>query len=216
MQSGAQVAQRIIATTGNSQLSQSVINQLMHMSGKQDAARTLLHAYRAGRLSTTLLADVLPRAWSYFCEYPNDALTDSEWLEMFSATGYISDNGMCPSNPVRLYRGAAPQYRQNWSWTDDESAALAFAELVQGRVTGVVWTAVVEPGDILMRISRSEFANTTFTFTEYVVDTSRLSIQRAPLSDADIHDLRRAWNHRLRPASVTPLRSTRLPPSLWV
>ena len=75
-----------------------------------------------------------------------------------------------PTDPIRLYRGATPDHRDGWSWTDDPRVAADYASGERfGRLPGRVWTAAVPPDRILCR-------NTERQENEYVVDTEALDI----------------------------------------
>lgn len=91
------------------------------------------------------------------------------WRELFEAAGYREDDRPAerPDRPLLLWRGAVPEFRANWSFTDVHDLAHMYASghWVQDEV-GLIWRAVVEPGRLFARFC-----------SEYVVDTDGLAIE---------------------------------------
>jgi len=123
--------------------------------------------------------------------YGADAyMSRDEWRDLFEWAGYREDDqpAVPPAEPLVLWRGATPEHRANWSWTDGRDAAINFASgwFVQDEI-GLVWRAVVEPDRLLAKVSlRSGYA-------EYVVDTDGLLIQPDGLwcrCSVDLHPFR--------------------------
>ncbi len=85
--------------------------------------------------------------------------------------------------PIRLYRGAHPDYRDGWSWTPYIELAAAFANrshrfVEPSRPVGEVWQADVEPHRLLARYNLPDW-----NCDAYVVDTAGLTI--APVRDLE-------------------------------
>lgn len=80
-----------------------------------------------------------------------------------------------PRSPLRLYRGSAEQFRDRWSWTDDQSRAEHFATVLRTRLPGIVWTAEIEPWRLFCRIHEHGRGE-----SEYVLDTLGLVIEPLP------------------------------------
>ena len=92
------------------------------------------------------------------------------WREVFTLAGYRENDEPVarPVAPLTLWRGATPEFRTNWSWTEERDRALCYASSywVQPEV-GLVWRAtVVEPGRLLAKYDY-----------EFVVDTDGLLIE---------------------------------------
>ncbi len=109
------------------------------------------------------------RAWG-----SHEHLSPDEWRDLFDWSGYREDDCQAerPKEPLALWRGATPEHRANWSWTDLRDTAIHYTSgrLVQKEI-GLVWRAVVEPERLLAKISGDRKWN------EYVVDTDGLTIE---------------------------------------
>lgn len=101
-------------------------------------------------------------------------LSREVWRDVFGRAGYRVDDEPAerPTESLVLWRGATPENRANWSWTDNRDAALMFASgwLVQQEI-GMVWRAAVEPWRLLATV------NAERGFCEYVVDTDGLATE---------------------------------------
>jgi len=115
------------------------------------------------------LSECVGTAW---CRWGDKQLDRETWRALFDLAGYREDDEPAdlPTEPVVLWRGALPEYRRNWSWTDRRDAAHHFASgwVVQKEI-GLIWRAVVEPERLLAKI--------TGGCTEYVVETTGLHIE---------------------------------------
>jgi len=105
---------------------------------------------------------------------PGDAYLDrDEWRALFRAVGYREDDQPAarPTEPLVLYRGATPEDRAAWSWTENPDAAAQYASgwWVQADL-GLVWRATVAPEHLLARIIYQRYS-------EYIVDTDGLTIE---------------------------------------
>lgn len=83
---------------------------------------------RDGRIDEDRLRELLPDAWS-LANAPL-AYVDSESLvTVFEMAGFISDEdgGEKPTEPLTVYRGAHPSFRDGLAWTTSEERAWFFA-----------------------------------------------------------------------------------------
>ncbi len=116
--------------------------------------------------------DLAEHAGTAWC-HGAGCLHRDEWRELFDLAGYREDDWPTdrPTEPLVLWRGATPEHRANWSWTDVRDAAIHYASgwLVQDEI-GLVWRAVVEPDRLLAKLGGRRF-------NEYVVDTEGLAIE---------------------------------------
>lgn len=106
-------------------------------------------------------------------EFPNQHLPREEWRTLFSRAGYCVDGEPAerPTEHLKLWRGSAPERRDDWSWTDDPETADSFARRgLRGRPIGHVWTAYVAPWRLFARENGR-------TEAEYIVDTEGLDIE---------------------------------------
>lgn len=145
--------------------------------GRVHGPALLFDMYYSGRLSKKDLALVIGHVWSD-AEYPARSFDPSEmWLELFEDAGYTVDSKPAerPTTALRLYRGATVEYKTGWSWTDDLDVAQRFAGDLVGRAPGRVWTALVQPVDLLARLNGREE-------NEYVVNPEGLTIEEYSVS----------------------------------
>jgi hypothetical protein len=147
--------------------------------GRNSTPRVLMDVY----LNTSIPDDrwlqiLVPDAWA-MCEFPLSALDRDEWRILFDAAGYTIDGVRRPRprKPRRLYRGAAEEYRDRWSWTEDRAVAGRFADRYQSVWHGRVWTVVAPPDRVLAKFTgRSEVCGRE---AEWVVDVTGLDITLA-------------------------------------
>jgi len=118
------------------------------------------------------IAQIVGDVWSA-AEYPERALDQSMWLEIFGYAGFRRDGEVAPppAESLTLYRGATAEGRFGMSWTNDLEVAEKFARAgIRGRAVGTVWTAEVEPRYLLAYVGREG----TRGESEYVVDPAGL------------------------------------------
>lgn len=105
--------------------------------------------------------------------YPQDCADTVAWRVLFERAGYCIDGvpAQRPRQPLRLYRGSVEARKERWSWTDSAEQATKWAhgELANRPANGLVWTAVVTPGQLLGGVTDSYGR-------DYVVDTGGLEI----------------------------------------
>lgn len=145
------------------------VETALSRAGRDHGPYLLWRLHEFGLLYPSDAASLVPDVWSAV-EHPLDALTRDEWAELFHVAGYTY-NGQRrarPRLPRVLYRGADAAHRDGWSWTDDRRLAHWFADRRPG---GRVWTATVEPGRLLARITTVRAGE-----SEYVVTTDGLTI----------------------------------------
>lgn len=158
-----------------------VIEHWLYEHGGDDPARHAAHGYgilyreflhdgeRWG-INKADLARWAGTAWSYSGD---EYLSRAEWRELFHLAGYREDDEPAdrPTGSLLLWRGATPEGRARWSWTDARDTAIQFASgwLVQKEI-GLVWRAIVEPERLLAKVSLGRGS-------EYIVDTDALAIE---------------------------------------
>ncbi|HRO31286.1 hypothetical protein [Citricoccus sp.] len=84
--------------------------------------------------------------------YPLLCLPEARWFDLFMRMGYTEcgEPASHPPWPIQLFRGALPEFRANWSWTDARPLAWQFATEIGplysgGLRQGKVWTTYVPP-----------------------------------------------------------------------
>ncbi len=107
-------------------------------------------------------------------EFPNRAVDEDIWRALFDLAGYVVNGQPSeqPAEPIELWRGALPEHRNGWSWTDDRDLARWFADRPHNRGAGKVWAASVEPVRLLARITDHREGE-----SEYVVDARGLAVK---------------------------------------
>ncbi len=136
----------------------------------------VMSLYDEGLLTSVAAAQVVPSAWNAV-EFPSLALRYDDWRALFDLAGYTVEGKAAerPSTPIRLWRGAIPEHRTGWSWTDDRDLAQWFADRPHNSGRGAVWRLDAEPGRLLARIREQRPGE-----SEYVVDVRGLE----PLADS--------------------------------
>jgi hypothetical protein len=139
-----------------------------------------------------VLAEVLAEAWGLSL-YPNDALPEDKWREMFHATGFISDGAKATlfQPRIRLYRQAPYQYRYNWSWSS--SVIFAHYATFGGRQPRRAWDPlgglnlwrVDAPAHALLVHAHYPKTDTDDAWDEWVVDTTGLTVYPVPDYEAE-------------------------------
>jgi hypothetical protein len=122
-------------------------------------------------LTDEALTANIANVWSS-CDGPELRSNHDLWRDYFERAGYTVNGKPAdrPPEPLTLYRGAPPEHRADWSWTDDrELAAKDASGDWNGRSVGKVWRATVDPWRLLAGITYPDEH-------EYVVDTDGLDI----------------------------------------
>lgn len=87
--------------------------------------------YELWMLTPTVAAHVVSQAW-LMCEFPSRQVDRGDWRELFDYAGFTVDGVRAPRRrprkPRRLYRGAAPEHMDGWSWTEDRAQAQWFTD----------------------------------------------------------------------------------------
>lgn len=133
--------------------------------------------YRAVILMASWARGAGPNGW------PLISLPRADWIAMFESVGYLHNGfrteARRPREPITLYRGATPAYRDGLSWTTREADAKFYA----GRHPhGRMYTLNADPAWLLARINGNVFA----PGGEYVVNAPASAIREidAPARDA--------------------------------
>jgi hypothetical protein len=146
---------------------------------RRDRPVALTRAFDVRAVTLEALRSHLASVWS-MAEYPDRVLSKPQWRRYFDLVGFTIDGRTAdrPDTPVELFRGTVPARKRDWSWTTDLAVAEKFAyEGVRGRPPGKVYTAVVDPTDILG-------VNTERDESEYIIDARRITIRVASQNDA--------------------------------
>lgn len=149
--------------------------------GRNHYPYLLASLYAEGLVDREVAAVVVPDAWS-MVEFPNNALDEEEWESLFDEAGCTVDGvpAKRPNHHLHLWRGAIPECRNGWSWTDDRELAGWFAARPHNAGQGRVWTADVEPHRLLAKIGM----NVRPKESEYVVDARGLTVyEDSPAQD---------------------------------
>jgi hypothetical protein len=93
--------------------------------GRNEQPLALYWQWRFGDLTTDGLRENILDVWQV-AEWPS-VLGHGAWLEMFTATGCVSDDGEYPPSPTTVYRGGMPRHMRGFSWTTDIEPADWFA-----------------------------------------------------------------------------------------
>ena len=109
------------------------------------------------------MQDAIARAWGAGFVKPHQQMPREEWAGYFRRRGYFSTGNIpAPTEPIRLYRGAAPGHERGMSWTTSPQFARKF--------DFALWTCVAQPGDILATFSMMREDLHGDELYEYVVD----------------------------------------------
>ena len=139
--------------------------------GRNNAPQLLFFLDWNHLLTDEALTANIANVWSS-CDGAEVRSDHDLWRDYFERAGYTVNGKPAdrPTGPLTLYRGAPPEQRADWSWTDDrELAAKDASGDWNGRPVGKVWRATVEPWRLLAGITYPDEH-------EYVVDTDELDI----------------------------------------
>jgi hypothetical protein len=139
-------------------------------AGRAAAPAVLWEAWRFERVRSDVLPSILASVWST-AEYPQTALTDSDWLALYEAAQYAVDGQKAepPGAPTILYRGTPKSRRRRMAWTGSREVAGRFAGPGLRNEIGQVWVTTAPPAAILARITERDE-------DEYVINTRGLAI----------------------------------------
>ncbi len=99
----------------------------MYMDRSQ-LARDLYRDWIGKEISDETLARRLIRIWAYV-ENPSSVLTETRWLQLFRAAGFLSDYGASPpSEPIEVWRSQIGTVGLGMAWTRREEVARWFHE----------------------------------------------------------------------------------------
>jgi len=101
--------------------------QDMNGLGRNEMPERLLLAWVSGEIGVALLREWILPTWE-LAEWPVATLGHQRWLDMFAATGFVTDGCDDPPTPLTVYRGAARRYARGFSWTWEQERAEWFAQ----------------------------------------------------------------------------------------
>lgn len=127
------------------------------------AARLLLRACRQGGLGRDDLQELIAEIW-VMLDRPagppgHGALTDDEWQELFTASGFFVTPKKLPfdvGDPLRIYRAATVERCRGMSWCNYREMAERFLPKDHRRSDWFIWTAEVRRSAILAVLFRPD------------------------------------------------------------
>jgi uncharacterized protein len=144
----------------------------------------LFHMSDMGLVTDETLRDLLCEVWTQ--AWPSFSLREEDWLEMFTATGFVSlratkptESIPQPTQPLTIYRGAALSTSgRGFSWTLSHPVAEIYAQLLalSGIASGVFETTV--PADAVLAMIEEDCV--TAGEDEVVIDPRRLCDSSRP------------------------------------
>jgi len=121
------------------------------------AARQLYRDWASQQISDEILFTSLIRIWAH-TENPQNVLSQAKWLELFRATGFLSDYGAAPpSESIEVWRYKIGS-RSGMSWTRSEEVARWFHDHKHRPYQpkqSVLLRSFVEPRGVLALIQKS-------------------------------------------------------------
>ncbi|KLL95131.1 hypothetical protein NJ76_29875 [Rhodococcus sp. IITR03] len=126
-------------------------------------------------------AGALTLAWRKV-EVPTLRVRPDKWISMFRTLGFVTygevngivDESQRPTEPLTLYRGAPPEYREGLSWTDTPTRARWYVQEWQTgkrNTDGRVWKCTIPPERFLAYFDRDPVEE-----IEWVADVRGLPI----------------------------------------
>lgn len=120
-------------------------------------ARQLYRDWDSQQISDEILVRRLIPVWVH-TENPQNVLSQAKWLELFRATGFLSDYGAAPpSEPIEVWRSQIGS-SYGMSWTRSEEVARWFHDQKHRPYQpkqSVLLRTFVEPGGVLALIQKS-------------------------------------------------------------
>jgi hypothetical protein len=144
---------------------------VLDTAGRIHGPALLMYARIFRVISDATITGTVGPVWCA-AEYPQEALTIADWLDLFTVAGLTIDGRPAerPAKAIRLWRGSAPARRRRMSWTSDRAQAERFAVGVRGRLPGKLYHTLAPPEAILcVNNGRGE--------AEYVINTRGLTIR---------------------------------------
>ncbi len=139
--------------------------------GRNEAPRLMFYLDWNHLLTDEALTANIADVWSS-CDGPELRFDHDLWRDYFARAGYTANGKPAdrPAAPLTLYRGAPPEHRADWTWTDNrEMAAKDASGEWNRRPLGKVWRATVDPWRLLAGLTYPDEH-------EYVVDTDGLEM----------------------------------------
>jgi hypothetical protein len=117
---------------------------------RNDQPYWLWRAWDGGEIDTETLREWILPTWE-MAEFPA-SLGQGLWLEMFDATGFVSDGWDEPPDPLTVYRGAAVSRACGFSWTWERERADWFAQRIAlARIPAAVYEITL-PREMLLAV----------------------------------------------------------------
>jgi hypothetical protein len=139
--------------------------------GRNEAPRLMFYLDWNHLLTDEALTANVADVWSS-CDGPELRFDRDLWRDYFQRAGYTVNGKPAdrPTGPLTLYRGAPPEQRADWTWTNNrELAANEASGELDRRPVEKIWVATVDPWRLLTGITYPDEH-------EYVVDTDGLEI----------------------------------------
>jgi hypothetical protein len=107
----------------------------------------------------------IAQAWGAGFVKPSAQLPRDRWAALFRRAGYFTLADLPrPTEPIRLYRGAADGWERGMSWTTSPALARRF--------DNALWTILAPPATVLATFATMERDGNGNAIPEYVVDVS--------------------------------------------
>lgn len=151
----------------------SEFERLVGMTGRVYGPRVLHLLDQFAALRPKAYARVVPYAWS-LAEFPGLTMPRADWRALWKKAGFVIDgkSAQRPAEPIRLWRGATRAHKGGMAWTEDRAGAQWFVD--HRHRQGFLWTAVVPPQNLLVRIHETGRHE-----SEWIVDTRGVEITLA-------------------------------------
>jgi hypothetical protein len=94
--------------------------------GRNEQPERLWRAWWGGEIDDETLREWILPTWQ-LAEFPARYLRHRDWLDMFGATGFLSDGADEAPDPLTVYRGAEPCGMRGFSWSWEPQRAEWFA-----------------------------------------------------------------------------------------
>jgi hypothetical protein len=125
----------------------------LDLAGNQSRQQLLYEWWTAGAINADELADpeVILSAWDHGPRAHLLPLGERRWVELFTATGYVTNWLPRPTRPITVWRGAPSITKgRGMSWTTERDQADWFRDRWVARgVAADTWVVTVPPSAVL-------------------------------------------------------------------